>query len=340
MADYREKARERVKKRCKVCPVCNGKACAGQIPGMGGIGSGMSFQNNLTALAAYRILPRYLHEANNPDTRVDLWGQRLSLPVLAAPIGNVVVNVGSDMPTERYTELLIRGCREAGTIATFGDTPQFEPVIKNFAKVRDNGAMTIPFFKPWAPDDLVSRLDMAAGHGCVACGVDIDAAGFPVFRQASRTYGVRSGRDIAKLVEMAHARGMKFIIKGIMALSDARIAVDCGVDSLIVSNHGGRSIDCTPGTAEVLPAIVDAVGDKTLIMADGGVRTGVDILRMIALGARLTLICRPVAIALHGDEENGVRLYFEDLQRELVEAMRLTGCANVASIGREILCRT
>jgi hypothetical protein len=306
---------------------------------MGGIGSGMSFQNNLTALAAYRILPRYLHEANNPDTSVDLWGQRLSLPVLAAPIGNVVANVGSDMPTDRYTELLIKGCREAGTIATFGDTPQFGPVAENFAKVGDNGAMTIPFFKPWAPDDLVSRLDMAAGHGCLACGVDVDAAGFSVFRQASGTYGVRSGRDIAKLAGMAHARGMKFIIKGIMALPDAHIAVDCGVDALIVSNHGGRSIDCTPGTAEVLPAIADAVGGKTLIMADGGVRTGVDILRMIALGARLTLICRPLAVALHGDEENGVKLYFEDLQRELVEAMRLTGCANVASIGREVLCR-
>ncbi|MDR3359045.1 MAG: alpha-hydroxy-acid oxidizing protein [Desulfovibrio sp.] len=339
MADYREKARERVKKRCKVCPVCNGKACAGQIPGMGGTGSGMSFQNNLTALAAWRILPRYLHKADNPDTSVELWGQRLSLPVLAAPIGNVVANVGSDMPTEKYTALLIRGCREARTIAAFGDTPQIDPVIKNFAEVGDNGAMTIPFFKPWAPEDLVSRLDMAAGHGCVACGVDVDAAGFPAFRQASRTYGVRSGRDIEKLVGMAHARGMKFIVKGIMALSDARIAVDCGVDSLIVSNHGGRSIDCTPGTAEVLPVIADAVGDRILIMADGGVRTGVDVLRMLALGARLTLVCRPVAVALHGDEENGVRLYFEDLQRELVDAMRLTGCTNVASIDREVLCR-
>jgi isopentenyl diphosphate isomerase/L-lactate dehydrogenase-like FMN-dependent dehydrogenase len=168
--------------------------------------------------------------------------------------------------------------------------------------------------------------------------MDVDAAGFPVFRQASRTYGVRSGRDIAKLVGMAHARGMKFVIKGSMAVADARIAVDCGVDSLIVSNHGGRSIDCTPGTAEVLPAIADAVGDKTFIMADGGVRTGVDVLRMLALGARLTLICRPVAIALHGDEENGVRLYFEDLRQQLVAAMRLTGCANLTSIGREVLC--
>jgi isopentenyl diphosphate isomerase/L-lactate dehydrogenase-like FMN-dependent dehydrogenase len=198
--------------------------------------------------------------------------------------------------------------------------------------------MTIPFFKPWAPEDLVARLDMAAEHGCIACGMDVDAAGFPAFRALSPTYGVRSGRDIAKLVEMAHARGMKCIIKGIMSVADARIAADNGADALIVSNHGGRAIDCTPGVAEVLPGIAEDVGDRTLIMADGGVRYGIDVLRMLALGARLVLICRPVAIAVHGDEENGLKLYFDSLREQLVAAMRLTGCANLASITRNVLC--
>ncbi|MDR2574121.1 MAG: alpha-hydroxy-acid oxidizing protein [Desulfovibrio sp.] len=337
MSDYREKARERVKKYCKVCPVCNGKACAGQIPGMGGIGSGMAFQNNLTALAACRILPRYLHEADNPAPEAELWGQKLSLPVLAAPVGDVSA-MGSDMPTARYTELLIKGCREAGTIATFGDRQRMDLLSENFAQIGGNGAMTIPFFKPWAPDDMGPRLDMAAAHGCAACGMDVDAAGFSALRKASPGFGIRSGRDIAELVKMTHARGMKFIIKGIMSPVDAHIAVDSGVDSLIVSNHGGRSIDCTPGTAEVLPAIAEAVGGSVLIMADGGVRTGLDVLRMLALGAKLVLICRPVTIAVHGDEEHGLRCYFEDLRQQLVAAMRLTGCADLASISRAALC--
>ncbi|MDR2818927.1 MAG: alpha-hydroxy-acid oxidizing protein [Desulfovibrio sp.] len=337
MMDYREKARERVK-CCKVCHVCNGKACAGQVPGMGGIGTGMSFQNNLTVLAALRIMPRYLHGINTPDTTTELWGRKLSLPVMAAPIGDVIKNLGSDMPTDRYTELLVKGCRDAGTFASFGDTPQIEATAKKFAVLGDNGNMTIPFFKPWPPNDLVSRMDMAAEHGCCICGLDVDAAGFHGFTAISPNFGVRTGQDIEKTADMAHRRGMKFIIKGIMSPVDALVAVDSGVDSVLVSNHGGRAIDCTPGTAEVLPAIVDAVGGKTLIMVDGGVRTGIDILRMLALGAALVLICRPVAIAAHGDEENGVRLYFEDLQRQLAAAMRLTGCATVDAINRAVLC--
>ncbi|MDR1776905.1 MAG: alpha-hydroxy-acid oxidizing protein [Desulfovibrio sp.] len=337
MADYREKARERMAK-CQVCPVCNGKACAGQIPGMGGIGSGMSFMNNLTALAAWRVLPRCLHGADSPDPTAGLWGQKLSLPVLAAPIGDVIANVGSDMQTNRYTELLVKGCREAGTVATFGDNTRLEALARNFDKIGDYGAMTIPFFKPWSPPDLVARLDMAAGHGCAACGVDVDAAGFPVFRKASPAYGVRSAGDMARIAEMAHARGLKFIVKGVMAVSDAVIAAESGADALIVSNHGGRSIDCAPGTAEVLPGIAAAVGHRILVMADGGVRTGLDVVRMLALGAKLVLVCRPVAIALHGDEDNGVREYFADLRNQLVNAMRLTGCPDLAAITREVIC--
>ena len=108
MQEVRKNARERVQAKCRGCPVCNGVVCAGDVPGMGGIGTGISFQNNVTALAQRRLLMRVLHGANEPDTALELWGRKLALPVLAAPVGSVAVNLGSSMSDAEYSTLLIR----------------------------------------------------------------------------------------------------------------------------------------------------------------------------------------------------------------------------------------
>ena len=118
----------------------------------------------------------------------------------------------------------------------------------------------------------------------------------------------------------------------------AIIAADAGADAVLVSNHGGRVLDHTPGTAEALPAIADAVGKRVVVMLDGGIRSGADVLKALALGAHMTLICRPVMIAIHGDEENGLATYYAHIREELIQAMRLTGCADVASVTNRILC--
>ncbi|MDL2210354.1 alpha-hydroxy-acid oxidizing protein [Desulfovibrio sp. OttesenSCG-928-O18] len=337
MQELRNKARQRVKSRCRVCPVCDGRACAGEIPGMGGIGTGMGFRNNFTALAAYKINMRVLHDANDPSTRFSLWGREMALPVFAAPVGNMVGNGGSDLTNPAFTEKYIDGCVAANTLASIGDLADFED-FKSFMRcIRGRGKHVVPFIKPWIREDVLKRLDYVANAGCDVCGMDVDAAGLTLLRRLSAPVEVKDGEKLAEIISLAHERGMKFIAKGVMTADEAILAADAGADAVLVSNHGGRVLDHTPGTAEVLPAIVEAVGERVLVMMDGAVRTGVDVLKVLALGAKAALICRPVAVILHGDEEKGIPAYFAKIQDELSQAMRLTGCKDIASITRRVI---
>ncbi|SBW04534.1 FMN-dependent alpha-hydroxy acid dehydrogenase [uncultured delta proteobacterium] len=336
--EIRSKARERVKTRCRVCPVCDGKACAGEVPGMGGIGTGMGFRNNVTALASWRLNMRVLHDANSPDTGLELWGRKLSLPVFAAPVGTVGRNLGSGMPDEEYVGHLIHGCVAAGTLASTGDVPDIEMFRKFMAQVKGRGKSVVPFIKPWNKDAVAARFDVAREAGCDICGMDVDAAGLTILRTLAAPVSVKTPGELAEIIALAHQRGMKFIVKGIMTVDEAEAAAEAGADAIIVSNHGGRVLDWTPGTAEVLPEIAETVGDRTVVMVDGGIRTGADVLKVLALGAKAALICRPVAVMLHGDEEGGVPAYFAGIQDELAQAMRLTGCHDLASIDANVVC--
>jgi isopentenyl diphosphate isomerase/L-lactate dehydrogenase-like FMN-dependent dehydrogenase len=313
-------------------------ACAGDVPGMGGIGTGLSFQNNVTALAKRRLLMRVLHGANEPDTSLELWGRKLALPVFAAPVGSIAVNLGSDMSDADYTKLLVRGCRAAGVLAGLGDGLDAASFEKNISTIGDAGASVIAFIKPWAvKEEIGARLDMAVKAGISICGMDVDAAGLTVLRRRGTPVSTQTPEELAQVIKLAHGRGIKFIVKGVMAVDEAVIAADAGADAVLVSNHGGRVLDHSPGTAEVLPAIADAVGGRVLVMMDGGVRSGADVLKALALGAQAALICRPVVVALHGDEQQGVVRYFAQLQEELAQTMRLTGCGSLAAVNRRVL---
>jgi len=129
------------------------------------------------------------------------------------------------------------------------------------------------------------------------------------------------------------------LIKGILDADDARQAASLGADGIVVSNHGGRQLDGVPSAARALPAIADAVGDRLAVLADGGVRSGLDVVRMLALGARAVLIGRPWAYALAGAGQAGVAHVLQLLQAEMRVAMALTGCTRVADIDRNALVR-
>lgn len=125
----------------------------------------------------------------------------------------------------------------------------------------------------------------------------------------------------------------KLVLKGILDVDDARAAVRVGADGIVVSNHGGRQLDGVAATAVKLPAIADAVGDRTELLVDGGVRGGGDVLRALALGARGVMIGRPWAWALAGAGEAGVRQLLTCWQQELRLAMTLTGVTRVDAVG-------
>jgi L-lactate dehydrogenase (cytochrome) len=129
------------------------------------------------------------------------------------------------------------------------------------------------------------------------------------------------------------------IIKGILDAEDAKAAADLGADGIIVSNHGGRQLDGVPSTARALPPIADAVGDRLSVLVDGGVRSGLDVVRMLALGARGVLLGRAWAYALSARGEAGVTHMLELIAAEMRVAMALTGCTDVSQISREILVK-
>jgi L-lactate dehydrogenase (cytochrome) len=127
------------------------------------------------------------------------------------------------------------------------------------------------------------------------------------------------------------------VVKGVLTVEDARAAVREGADAIVVSNHGGRQLDGTPATAEVLPQVVDAVGDRTEVLMDGGVRRGDDILKALALGARAVLVGRPYWWGLAAGGARGVRDVIEVFRLELDMAMALSGRPTVDSVGRDLL---
>ena len=129
----------------------------------------------------------------------------------------------------------------------------------------------------------------------------------------------------------------KLILKGILDVEDARMAVKLGADAIVVSNHGGRQLDGAPSSISALPAIADAVGDKTEVLFDGGIRTGADMLRALALGARACLIGRAYVYGLGAGGQAGVARAIEILKNELSVAMALTGMNSVSQIGRHVL---
>ncbi|MFZ7126810.1 MAG: alpha-hydroxy-acid oxidizing protein [Desulfobacterales bacterium] len=334
MKAVKAKARERMQGFCRVCPVCNGRVCAGEVPGMGGIGTGASFRANLDALAGWRFNMRLIHGVDAPDTRVELLGMDLDLPVMAAPIGGVSFNMGGKVSEVDYITAKLQGCHEKGIVGCTGDgVPPFIHEA-GFDAIRSVDGKGIPFIKPWEDDELFPKLEKALETGADVIGMDIDAAGLITLKLMGRPVTPKPVEKLAGIIRRVSAR---FILKGIMTVDQAKLAVDAGAAAIVVSNHGGRVLDHTPGSAEVLPEIADAVKGQVAILADGGVRSGADVLKMIALGADAVMIGRPFSVAVMGGLKEGVHAYIDQIKSELLSAMVLTGVSRITEAGRGIL---
>ena len=140
-----------------------------------------------------------------------------------------------------------------------------------------------------------------------------------------------------QLQEIAKAAGVPFILKGIMTARGAEKAVEAGAAGIVVSNHGGRVLDDCPATAEVLADIVTAVDGRAKILVDGGIRTGNDVFKALALGADGVLIARPFVTAVYGAGADGVAAYVEKLGSELADTMRLCGAPTLDAITRDMV---
>jgi methylmalonyl-CoA mutase cobalamin-binding subunit len=335
--DVLKNARENLEGSCRVCPVCNGNACAGEVPGMGGKGTGDSFKENFDALGRYKLNMRVIHNAKNPDTSIELFRRKMDIPVLAAPVSGTTLNMGGKFTEEEYISWVIGGCLDGGIYPIVGDTAVDSFLITNLEKLKQYNGNGIAVIKPWENKNVISKIKIAEEAGVFAVGMDIDAAGLITLALHGKPVGPKTIEEIKEIVESTE---LPFILKGIMTPDEAELAVRAGVDAIVVSNHGGRVLDQTPGVAEVLPNIAKAVKGKITILADGGIRSGVDVLKMLALGADAVLIGRPFVTASFGGQREGVKLYVESLKSELKSAMVLTGCNSIRDVSSRILYST
>ena len=236
----------------------------------------------------------------------------------------------------QYNDILVRGAAEAGIAAFTGDGTN--PAVMEAASkaIRSAGGIGVPTVKPWDVNTLEEKFALVKESNSFAVAMDIDAAGLPFLQGLTPPAGSKTPEELREIIEKA---GKPFIVKGIMTVKGALDAKEAGAAAIVVSNHGGRVLDQTPSTAEVLAEIVDAVEDSMVILVDGGLRAGVDIFKALALGADAVIIARPYVNAVYGGAEEGIRLYTEKLGAELIDTMKMCGVSSLAEISRDNLYR-
>lgn len=319
---------------CKACPVCDGKGCRGTIPGPGAKGIGDTAIRNYNAWQAIRLNMDTICASGQPDTRCSLLGQQFSLPVFAGPVGAVQLHYGQKYNDIDYNDILVPACREAGILAFTGDGADPAVMVAACGAVKQCGGFGIPTVKPWDAATIAEKMALVRDARALAAAMDIDAAGLPFLKNHVPPAG---SKTVAELREIIAAAGVPFLIKGIMTVCGAQKALEAGAAGIVVSNHGGRVLDGTPATAEVLPEIAAAVGGRALVLVDGGIRTGLDVFRALALGADAVLIARPFVTAVYGAGADGVRSYVAQLQAELADAMSMCGARSLADISRDMV---
>ena len=317
---------------CKACPVCNGRACGNAMPGPGSKAPGNAAARNYEKWQEICVNMDTLCPNTNPDTTFEMFGRSFSAPIFMAPLGAIDMHYGPKYTDFTYNALLIRASYEYGLMALTGDgvNPEImKSAVQDMIKV---GGVGMPTIKPWNKEAVFEKLDILNENHIFAAAMDVDGAGLPFLKAMNPNAGSKSVDEMKEIIEYAQ---MPFVIKGIMTPLGARKAVDAGAAGIVVSNHGGRVQGGVPSTAEVLPAIADAVKGKTVILVDGGIRSGVDVFRALALGADGVLIGRPVLTAIYGAGEEGYRVYMDKIVSELKSTMTMCGAASLKDITRD-----
>ncbi len=329
-----ENARKYLGPHCNGCAVCNGAACRNIMPGPGAKGIGDNAVRNYNKWRDVRINMDTLTDVRSADTSVELFGRKFKYPVFAGPVGAVKMHYSDRYDDNSYNDTLVSACAESGIAAFTGDGTDSLVMEYACSAIQKAGGAGIPTVKPWNVETVKEKLALVRKSGAFACAMDIDAAGLPFLKNMTPPAGNKS---VDELRSIAEAAGVPFIVKGIMTVKGALKAVEAGASGIIVSNHGGRVLDQCPATAEVLPEIADAVHGKLSILVDGGIRSGTDIFKALAMGADAVVIARPYVTAVYGGGAEGVKLYTEKIGEELRDTMLMCGAASLKDIDRGMI---
>lgn len=322
--------------KCKACPICNGMACKNMIPGPGAKGVGDTAIRNYNKWQEVRVVMDTLCQKKTTDTSLELFGRKFKYPFFAGPVGAVAMHYSDKYNDVTYNADLVLGCHEAGIVAFTGDGKNPEVVKGATAAIKANDGIGIPTIKPWNKDTIAEKMALVKESGAFAVAMDIDAAGLPFLKNMVPPAGSKSVEEMQEIIAMTDK---PFIIKGIMSVKGALKAKKAGAAAIVVSNHGGRVLDQSPATAEVLEDIVEAVGGSMKIFVDGGIRSGVDVFKALALGADAVLIARPYVVATYGGGKEGIAAYTEKLGAELADTMAMCGAGSLEEITRNMVCK-
>jgi len=328
----------------------------------GGAGAESTLRDNIAAWDRVRLAPHVLRDVREADPGTQLLGHQLSMPLLIAPLAY------QKMAHEDGEAGTARAAAAAGTIMVVSTVATQS--MEDVAAAAPGGVRMFQLYVHSDRELTVHLMDRAAAAGYTALVVTVDTprlgdrlrdrrnqfrlpaplspanldwstdAGIDASQIA--TYADRSfdaSLTLDTLAWLSDRTDLPIIIKGVLRADDAIAAVDAGVAGIIVSNHGGRQLDGAIATADALPAIADAVGDQVPVLVDGGIRTGVDVVRALALGARAALIGRPFLWGLVADGSAGVSAVLEHFREEIVLAMRLVGAKSVAEVDRSLVWR-
>jgi 4-hydroxymandelate oxidase len=323
----------------------------------------VTLRENRAAFERLSLHYRVLVDVSRRDASTTVLGADVSLPVLVAPTAfHRLAHPDGELATARAA-----GAEGTVMILSSLSTTRVEDVV---------GAASGPiWFQLYvyrdrgATEALVRRVE-AAGARALVLTVDAPILGrrerdvrnrfrlpdgLRVENMAAEGYGdvidneLDSGLAtyVAKRLDpslswdaIAWLRGvtkLPIVVKGIVRADDAQRAVERGAAGIVVSNHGGRQLDGSPATIDVLPRVADAVNGRALLLLDGGVRRGTDVLKALALGAKAVLVGRPVLWGLAVGGEDGVRRALSILRQEIDEAMALAGCARLADVTRDLV---
>ncbi len=276
---------------------------------------------------------RFLGDGQWADTRTALFGFDLPAPLMPAPLtaSRVMTRLGrADLS---WFEEFASGVAQAGSILWVGmSTPQ------ELERILARGAPVVKIVKPLQDnDEILHRLQHAEEHGAVAVGIDIDAMYLEKAFDETPGPPFLGPKSIDEIRNFRRSTSLPFILKGILSVHDACIARDeIGADCLVVSNHGGESIDYAVPILKVLPEIRAAVPELTLLV-DSGFRRGTDALKALALGAAGVCFGNLLLLAFVADGAQGVADMLSILAHELRRNMSITGCKTVGGIDSSIL---
>lgn len=319
---------------CKACDVCNGRACRNQMPGPGSKGVGDTAARNYDKWKEIRVNMDCLYRKTQTDTSFSLFGKTFAYPVFAGPVGAVKLHYGDRYSDMEYNDILVNGCVKAGIAAFTGDGSNPD-VVKAAAKaIAKADGLAIPTIKPWNQETITEKMALVKESGAFAVAMDIDAAGLPFLKNLNPPAGAKSVEEMRAIISSVD---IPFIIKGIMTVEGAIKAREAGAAGIVVSNHGGRVLDQCPATAEVLKEIADAVKGSMKIFVDGGIRSGVDVFKALAMGADAVIIARPYVTSVYGGGEEGIKIYTDKIGAELADTMAMCGANKLSDINEKMV---